>query len=110
MNEDALFEDALWPWLADDSMADHGSLGGWDGEGPDAADDWATPPDTFLAAHYGDADEAFRAARDVAEGLAAEGIVGAGWRIAPHGADGWRIVGPDGGRYRVLTDWHGGRE
>lgn len=78
----------------------------WDGEGPDA-DAWATPPDTFLAAHYGDREEAFRAARDAAAMYHAEGTIGAGWRIAPHGADGWRIVGPDGARYGVLADWGG---
>lgn len=77
----------------------------WDGEGPDA-DAWATPPDTFVAADYGDAEEAYRAARDSAAMYATEGIVGAGWRIVEHG-DGWRIVGPDGNRYRVLTDWGG---
>lgn len=77
----------------------------WDGEGPDA-DAWATPPDTFVAADYGDAEEAFRAARDAAAQYAAGGIIGAGWRIAPFG-DGWRIVGPGGARYRVLTGWGG---
>ena len=77
----------------------------WDGEGPDA--DWAEAPDTFVAADYGGRDEAFRAARDAAAMYAADGTVGAGWRIVEHGADGWRIVGPDGARYRVLTDWEG---
>lgn len=106
MNEDYEFEAALFPWLDDESMADP-CADGWDGEGPDA-DVWATPPDTFTAADYGgDADEAFRAARDAAAMYATEGIVGAGWRIVEHGADGWRIVGPDGARYRVLTDWGG---
>lgn len=81
----------------------------WDGEGPDAdaADAWTNAPDTFTAADYGDREEAFRAARDAAAMYALEGIVGAGWRIVEHGADGWRIVGPDGERYRVLTDWGG---
>lgn len=86
----------------------------WDGEGPegpDAADDWATPPDTFLTEHYGDREEAFRSARDAAAMYAAEKVIGAGWRIAPYGEDGWRIVAPDGERYGVLADWNefGGR-
>jgi hypothetical protein len=86
----------------------------WDGEGPDAdPNDWVEKPDTFTASDYGDADEAFLAARAAAAMFAADGTIGAGWRIAPHGADGWRIVGPDGERYRALSVWAefgGGRE
>lgn len=77
----------------------------WDGEGPDAADDWVEKPDTFTASDYGDASAAYAAARDAAAMFAADGTIGAGWRIDPHGADGWRIVAPDGERYRVLSDW-----
>ena len=82
----------------------------WDGEGPDAADDWTNGPDTFTASDYGDREEAFRAARDAAVMFRVDGTIGAGWRIAPYGADGWRIVAPDGERYRFLTDWNGGRD
>lgn len=38
MNDDAFMEDVLWPWLADDSMADPVSHA-WDGEEPQAEPD-----------------------------------------------------------------------
>ena len=74
--------------------------------------DDGSAPDTFLIGDYGGRDggrdDAFRAARDHAAMHAAEGEIGAGWRIAEvwtlAGAA-WRIVGPDGRRYAALMAW-----
>lgn len=74
----------------------------------------ADAPDTFRLSDYGTTDDAFRAAREHAETLCADGTIGAGWRIVglcvltfPGFVPAWRIVAPNGDRFAAL--WGGER-